>query len=124
MSKVRIAYISLLIVLAVLFIFTVFRPMAVGSEYSEVQREKLLRAGDEWIFEFDIMNHEGRDINYDIEVFIDNRLYKQPVLILDGRKFTYIHHIRHDQVRDNDVSFTIYKEDEATPIKQATYHLK
>ncbi len=124
MSKLRILYILSLVLLGVLIGFTVFKPMATDEKYSEVVREQLLQAEDEWIIQFDIMNHEDRDISYDIEVSIDNKLYKQPVLILDGRKFTYIHHIRCDMVGDGDIGFAIYKEGETEPFKQVTYYLK
>ena len=124
MSKLRIFYVLSLVLLGVLIGFTVFKPMATGGEYSEVAREQLLQAEDEWIIQFDIMNYEGRDVSYDIEVSIDNKLYKHPVLILDGRKFTYIHHIRCDMVGDGDVGFAVYKEGEATPFEEATYHLE
>lgn len=124
MSKLRIFYILSLVFLGVLIAFTVFKPMATGGEYSEVQREQLLQAEDEWIIQFDIMNHEGRDINYNIEVSIDNKLYEQPVLVLDGRKFSYIHHIRRDMVGSGDVGFAVYKEGEDTPFEEVTYHLR
>lgn len=124
MSRLRIVYILSLVLLGVLIGFTVFKPMATGEKYSEVAREQLLRAEDEWIIQFDIMNHEDRDISYDIEVSIDNKLYKQPVLIQEGRKFTYIHHICCDMVGDGDIGFTIYKEGEDTPFEEVTYYLR
>lgn len=124
MSRLRIAYIVALMVLGVLVVFTVFHPMATGGEYSEVQREQLLQAEDEWIIQFNIINHEGKDTNYTINVLVDGKRYNEEVRIPDGRIFTYIHHIPSDRVTDGEVSFVIYKEGESSPFEQVTYHLK
>lgn len=124
MSKLRIIYIVSLVILAVLTAFTVFQPMATGSEYSEVQKEQLLQTESEWIIQFDIINHEGRDQNYTINVLVGEKLYTDIILIRDGAKFSYIQHIRRDMITVGDVSFTIYKEGEATPFEQVTYYLK
>jgi len=123
MPRLRIFYIVSLVLLGALIAFTVFKPMATGGEYSEVQREQLLRAEDQWIIQFDIMNYEGRDINYTIEVSIDDKLYKHPVLIPDGRMFTYIHHIYPDSIIGGDVGFAVYKEGDDIPLEEMTYHL-
>jgi len=124
MSRLRIIYILSLVVLGVLIAFTVFRPMAVGKEYSEVQRAQLLETEDQWIIEFDIINHEGRGQNYTITVLVDGKQYNESVLIPDGRIFTYIHHIYPDRITDGDVRFAVYKEGEATPIEEETFYLK
>ena len=124
MSKLKIIYIVSLVILAVLIVFTVFQPMATGSEYSEVQKEQLLETKSEWIIQFDIINCEGRDTRYTINVTVGDKLYTDSILLRDGAKFSYIQHIRRDIIIDGDVSFTIYKEGEATPFEQATYHLK
>ena len=124
MPKLRIIYIVSLVILAVLLGLTVFRPMVTGGKYSEVQKEQLLETESEWIIQFDIINHEGSDQNYTINVQVDERLFTDSVLIRDGAKFSYIHHIRRDMITDGDVSFTIYKGDEATPFERVTYYLK
>jgi len=123
MSKVRIAYIASLIVLALLVISTIFRPMAVDEEYSEVQREHLLRTEDEWIVEFRIANHEGKNQDYAIVTLVDGEKYTEEVTIPHGRIFTYIRHVR-DDINDDNVTFAIYKGQEIEPFKQATYYLK
>jgi len=122
-SGLRIAYVVGLVVLGVLVVFTVFRPMMTGGEYTEVQREQLLQTEDEWIIQFNIINHEGKDTNYTINVQVDSKPYNENVLIRDGSMFVYIHHIPRDMVGDGEVTFTIYKEDEDTPFEQVTYHL-
>jgi len=124
MLKLRLIYIASLVILGVLVVFTVFRPLASGEEYSEVQRAQLLEREDQWIIQFDIFNREGEDINYTIEVLSDGKLYTESVLIRDGRTFTYIHHFYPERLTSNEVSFAVYKEGEATPIEQTTYFLR
>lgn len=124
MSRAKIIYIASLVILGVLIAFTVFRPMATGSAYSEVQRVQLLEAENQWIIQFNLINHEGRDQNYTITVVVDGKQYNESVLIHDGRIFTYIHHFYRDRLTNNEVKFTVYKEGEATPLEEVTYYLQ
>lgn len=118
MSKLRIIYIASLVIMGVLIALTVFRPMAIGGAYSEVQKEQLLETESEWIIQFCIINHEGKDQNYTINGLVGETLYTESILIRDGRTFSYIHHIRPDEITDGNVRFAIYKEGEATPFEQ------
>ncbi len=124
MSKLRIFYIVSLVILALLIVFTVFRPMATGGQYSEVQREQLLQTEDEWIIQFDISNREGKNTTYTINVLVAGKQYGDRFIVQDGSTYTYIHHIRRDMVGTGEVSSTIYKEGSDTPFEQATYYLK
>lgn len=123
MSRLKIVYILSLVILGLLIGFTVFRPMVAGKQYSEVQREQLLQAEDEWIIQFAIINHEGKDKNYTINVLIDGEQYSEAILVQDGGTFTYIHHIYPDRATKGEVSLAIYKEGEATPFEEAAYYL-
>jgi len=123
MSKMRIIYIASLVFLGVLIVFTVFRPLAQGEQYSEVQRAQLLEREDEWIVEFDIINREGKTTGYTIRVLADGELYTEDVLIRDGGLFTYIHHFDPEKLNNGEVSFAVYKEGGATPIEELTYFL-
>jgi len=122
-SGLKIAYVVGLVILGLLVVFTVFRPMITGGEYTEVQREQLLQTESEWIIQFDIINHEGKGTNYTINVQAGSKQYNENVLIPNGRRFSYIHHFYRDGISDGEVTFTIYKEDEDTPFEQVTYHL-
>ncbi len=124
MSKLRICYMLALVLLGVLLVFTVFRPMATGEEFSEVTRESIIQSEDQWIIQFDIVNHEGMDTNYTINVEVDDKPSTLTVLIRSKGVFTYIYHIYKDQSTKGDVSFVIYKEGENSPIKQVSYYLK
>ena len=124
MPKSRIIYIASLVILGVLIAFTVFRPMVTGGDYSQVQRAQLLEREDQWIIEFDIINREGKDMDYIIKVVTDGKQYTESVLIRDGGMFTYMHHFYPDRLTNNEVSFAVYKGGESTPIEQATYFLR
>lgn len=122
--KLRVIYIGSLLLLGTLIAFTVFQPMAGGEQCSEVQRAQLLEREDQWIIEFDIINREGEDKDYTIEVITDGEQYTESVLIRDGGVFTYIHHFYPERLTSNEIGFAVYKEGEATPIEQATYFLR
>ena len=124
MSRLRIIYIASLVVLAVLIIITVFRPIATIGGYNAMQRVQLLQTENEWIIQFDLINHEGKEQHYTISVLADGKQYTEDVSLLDGRIFTYIHRIRHDSAGNGDVTFAIYKEGETDPFNQVTYYLK
>ena len=124
MSRLKIVYIVSLVILGVLIILAVVRPMAIGSGYSTVARAHLLQKETESIVEFDIINHEGEDKNYIINVLIDGSLRRKDVLIPNGATFTYVHHIYPDRITEGKASFTIYKEGEKAPLEDITYYVK
>ena len=124
MSRLRIAYIASLVILVVLIITTVFHPLATIGECSEVQRAQLLQTEAEWVFQFDLINHEGKEQHYTISVLANGKQYTEDVLLLDGRIFTYIHRIPHDSVCNCNITFAIYKNGETGPFKQASYYLR
>ncbi len=124
MSKFRIFYILSLVILGVLLVSTVFRPMAAGGEYSQVLRENILEKEDQWVIELHILNHEGRDANYVIDVAGDEPISTDTIPIRAGSVFKYIIHIYKDRLGSGKCSLTIYKRGEAAPIEQTTYYLK
>jgi hypothetical protein len=124
MSRLRIIYILSLAIVGVLIALTVFRPMAVGGEYSEVQRAQLLEREDQWIMEFHIFNHEAKDTNYDISVLVDGEICIESIRLRPGELFKYIHHIYRDKPEGKDVAVAIYKQGEAIPFEEITYYLR
>lgn len=123
-SKLRVLYIASVVLLGILLVFTVFRPMVSDREYSEVLQEELLQAEDGWIFQFVILNHEGRDTNYTINALFGGTPYVQEIIIKDGGRFTYTHRVQRSMISEAKVSFDIYKEGADTPFEQTTYYLK
>ena len=124
MSKFRVFYIISLVILVGLLVFTVFRPLAAGGEYTEVQLGGLLQAEDEWVVQFDIINHEGEDKKYTINVLIDGEIDSRNCTIQDRSTSTYIYHMYPEKINDKRVTFTIYKQGEETPFEQMTYYLR
>ena len=124
MSKIRIFYVLSLLLLAVLVVFTVFKPMVTGEKYSETERGGLLQTKDGWIIQFDIINHESQDNNYTIKAIVNNMPSTLVVSVRSQEAFTYIKHIQRDMWGDGVVGLTVYKEGEATPLEQMTYYLK
>ena len=98
--------------------------MVMGSEYSKVQREQLLKTENEWVVQFDIINHEGREQEYTIEALGGGEKYRGSVTILEGQVYTFIRHIRRDQTGDGPVSFAVYRSNEEKPFKKVTYYLE
>ena len=123
MSRLKIVYILSLVVLGVIIASAVLQPMMAGEGRSEVQREQLLKIEDQWIIQFDLVNNEGKDQDYTINVVVDGKQSNESVLIPSGRVFTYIHHIYRDGLTNGHVGFAVYKAGEATPVEQATYYL-
>ncbi|MFC1893761.1 hypothetical protein ACFLYR_07045 [Chloroflexota bacterium] len=122
MSRIKIAYIISLVILGVLVAFTVFKPVVANEEYSEVQRAQLLESEDQWIIELHILSHEVQDTDYNICVFVDEQLITEHIRLRPGELFKHIHHISRDKERE--VSITVYKEGQDSPLEQATYYLK
>ena len=121
----RIVYLASLIILGVLITFTVFRPMATGSEYSQVQRSHFLQREDRWVIELHIFNRETEDTNYIINVLVDEVLCTQSIHLMPEELFKYNHHISRDNLgQEKEVLVAVYKEGEATPIDESTYYLE
>jgi hypothetical protein len=126
MSKLKLFLIFSLIILAALFVLAVFKPFATGANYTEVARQSLLQTQNEWILQFDILNHEGKDVNYTIHILFSDKdnIYSEDFVVRDGGKFTYIHHINKNTIGNGRVAYKIYKEKAEQPFEQGTYYLK
>lgn len=123
-KKSRFLFAISLAILGVLVSFALIRPATASQEYSEVSRGQLLQIGETYIVQFDIVNHEGESRLYSINVSDNGSEYSQDVMIPNDKKFTYVHHFFSGQLANKDVGFTVYKEGEAQPFEQITYHLK
>ena len=122
MSKTRILLILSLVVLGLLIVLNLAGPVATGQEYSEVAREQLLEREDEWIIQFDVLNHEGKETRYAIEVLVAGQNYNEKFAVQDGARYTYIHHIPRQMA--GETRLTIFKEGQDAPFEQATYYLR
>ena len=123
MSKLRISYIVLLVILGILVALVLSRSLAVSQKYSEVSRQHLLKTESEHIVQLDITNHEGKEISYTIQALIDGKKHVHPISIADGQKFTYIYHVYTDQLNEPNVTFAISKGEQNSPFEQITYYI-
>ena len=124
MEKRKLVYILSLLILAVLIVLAFYNPLTSELEYNSVQRVQMLETANESIIQFDIINHEQKDMNYTLVVTVDEKNYTEDVLIRKGGIFTYIRHIYPDMITNGEVSFVVYKEGESAPIEEVTYHIK
>lgn len=127
MSKLRILYIVLLVVMGTLLVFTLVKPMATGKKYSEVQRESLLRSDNGWVIQFDIINREGKEQSYTLQFSIDNdKPYREEVILQNGMSFTFIRRVPPNELvgKTGNATFSVYKKGEDVPIEKITYHLE
>ncbi len=122
MPKAKLFYVfSLVIVAGLLVTIVVLIPRA-EQKFSEVQRDQLLETDKEWIIQFDIINHEGKDTNYTVNILLDGQPhYTQPVLVRDNQSFSYIQHVYRDTFKGENVGFAVYKEGDPVPIEETTY---
>jgi hypothetical protein len=124
LSKLRIVYILSLALLGVLAGLAVVRPLVTGRDYSAVARESVLQEDDQWIIQFDIINQQDKDMNYNLVWSNGGETYTEGVLVGKGRVYSHIHHIYQDTIKEDKVNLTIYEEGETTPFEQLTYYLK
>ena len=124
MSKLRIAYVLSLALLGVLAGLAVVRPFVTGTDYSAVGRESVLQKEDEWIIQFDIINQQDKDMNYNLVWTNGRETYTEGVLVVKGRVYSHIHHIYQNTVTDGKVNLTIYEEGVTTPFEVLTYYLR
>ncbi|MFC1993903.1 hypothetical protein ACFLVI_01425 [Chloroflexota bacterium] len=112
-----------LAILALLLVFTVFRPMISGEKVSEIVQESIIKQDDRWIIQIGLANREGKTANFSISWSSGEYSYTEDVAIKDGRVFTYIHYVYPDRVTDGQVKLEIYKEGEDAPFEESIYHV-
>ena len=121
MTRLKVIYIASFLVLAVLLVFFVVRPLMTGGEYSEVSEESVVRGEYEWVIQFDIMNREGRDMDYVVTWSSGEYMYSEDVSIKDGGIFTYRQHVYPHTVKEGRVTRSIYRQGESAPFEQTSY---
>ncbi len=122
--RLRIIFIISLVVLGVLLVLAMFRPLVTGQEYSMVGRESVLQAEGEWVIEFDIINRENIDVNYNIVWSSGGDTYTESVLVGQGRIYRHTRHVYRQTIKEDKVNMAIYEEGKAIPFERVTYYLK
>ena len=122
MSRLRLIFILSLVILAGVFISTIYF-IPSGQSHTESKRAQIIEGKNEWILQYDIVNSKERDIEYTILVTVDDVVYTDSTVVKPGNTYTYIHHIDPQQLEEGKVTFALYEEGKAKPIEQVTYHI-
>ena len=123
MSRPRIVLLSSLAILGMLLIATVtLIPRAEG--FTRVQREQLSRVGDNWVLQLDIINHEGQQTRFNIDIGLGDKHYYETAWIPDGRRYSYQRYIDLDLDGADSVQFAVYREGDTEPIEQGRYYIE
>lgn len=122
MSRLRLILVLSLIILAGVFIATIYF-IPSGQNHTESKRAQIIEGEDQWILQYDIINHEDRDIKYTISITVDNAVYKDSVVLKPRKIYTYIRHIYPQELEEGKVTFALYEEGKTEPIEQVTYHI-
>ena len=122
LPKLRLIFVLSLIILAGVFIATVYFIPSSQSD-TESKRVQIIQGENEWILQYDIINNGERDTKYTIYVTIDDAVYKDSTIVKPGKRYTYIHHIYPQQLVKGMVTFALYEEGKAKPVEQATYYI-
>ena len=122
MSKLRLIFVLSLIILAVVFIATIYF-IPSDQSYTESKRVQIIESENEWIIQCDIINNEEGDTKYTIYVTVDGAVYKDSTVVKQGKTYTYIHHIYPQQLVEGKITFALYEESKAKPVEQATYYI-
>lgn len=122
MSRLRLILVLSLIILAGVFIATIYF-IPSGQNHTESKRAQIIEGEDQWILQYDIINNEDRDIKYTISITVDNAVYKDSVVLKPGKIYTYIRHIYPQELEEGKVTFALYEEGKTEPIEQVTYHI-
>ena len=122
-SRLRLVFVISLVIMGLLAGFAVFRPFGTVRQYSSIARESVLQADDQWIIQFDIINQETKDMNYNLVWSNDGETATESVLVGKGRVYSHIRHIYLNTLKGTTVNLTVYKEGETSPFERVTYHL-
>lgn len=123
--KVKFFFILSMVIMVVLLIFAFIYPLTDVSEYITVQREQLLNTPEEWILQFDLINHERDTAYYRISIKVNNgKTYQETVRVPEKGVFTYTHHIEKIGIKEGEVKAAIFEEKRSILLEEATYYLK
>ena len=125
MEKIRILYISLLIILicSLLYIgYMVSMLFGMGEEHLKTPVElERIDLEDQVIITFTITNQESRDLNYTVAFNINNMQDNHSICVLSGRSFSGKYHVYPEEDENMNITFIIYHEGELEPFTKKTW---
>ena len=124
MPRLKLIYIASLILLGLVAALTIFKPLATGTHYTELQRESLLKNDREWVLQFDLINRDDSATTYLIKVDRDGRVYNDQVTLAAQREYTYIQHLPRREGADRNLDVAIYSQGRGQPVETLHYNLQ
>ena len=125
MKKIRILYISLLIILicSLMYIgYMVSMLFGMGEEHLKTPVElERIDLEDQVIIQFTITNQESRDLNYTVAFNINNMQDNHSICVLNGRSFSGKYHVYPEENEKTNITFIIYHEGELEPFMKKTW---
>lgn len=122
LSRLKLIFISSLVVLAAVFIATIYL-IPSQLDLAESKNIQIIDGHQQWILQYDIVNDQQSDTSYTIEITIDGTVLTDSAVVEPGKTYTYIRHIDPGQVSMGEVSLTLYQGEMTTPVEQATYYI-
>ena len=122
MSRLRLVFILSLVILAGVFIATIY---LIPGDYrgEETKRVQVIQGENEWILQYDIINPGERHVSYTIHVTVDDKDYSDRTVVKAGKTYTYIHRIYRHQLKEGKVTFTLFEEGKPEPVERVTYYI-
>jgi len=123
-SRLKIIYIASLILLGLLVSLTVFKPLAKGAHYNDVQHESLIKNDQEWVLQFNLINDNTSAKTYQVSVDKDGEVYQDQVTVAGESEYTYIQHFLRQPGKDHTLDAAIYPQGSNQPIERLHYNLE
>lgn len=90
----------------------------------EVQRNEIHELPDEWVLSYQIVGHDKNMVGYMLTVAVDGQeVSKSRFTLKPDGKYTYVYHVRPEQLGSGMVTLTVYDERRYEPIDKVTYSL-
>ena len=125
MKKIRILYISLLIILicSLMYIgYMVSMLFGMGEEHLKTPVElERIDLEDQVIITFAINNQESRDLNYTVAFNINNMQDNHSIRVRSGRSYRGKYHVYREENKKTNITFILYHEGEMEPVKKKTW---
>lgn len=122
LSKLKLIFISSLVILAIAFIATIYL-IPSQLDFVESKSIQIIDGQQQWILQYDIVNDQQDDTSYSIEITIDGKVFKDSIVVEPGKTCTYIHHIDPRQISIGEVNLALYQGEMEAPIEQVTYYI-
>jgi hypothetical protein len=117
-------YIASLVLLAAAVALSIFRPLARGAHYNDVQRESLIRNEREWVLQLDLVNNGDAAETYQIRADKDGQIYDDQVSLNAQQEYSYIQHFPRQAGQDHNLDVTVYSPGLDRPVERLHYNLE